>query len=241
MRKKIILLIAIFFINIGCLNASNELSKDYLCSTIWGPFDGRFGLYIEFNSDNTLKLYSFDETLSKSNGEYYIKNDKLISKIYKNYSMFEYLPNEFKKKSITWILKNEENTIWYTKKLVSDNGLEFWDMNSKVKNGTIVTYKNIKMMVIMPEEIKLKNNTNAREKPGINEKKIEFITSDNAKQKVISYIPKDHTVRIYARTLKKERLQDMEDYWYYCELLYSWMANTTNKSRYGWIYGGILK
>ena len=52
----------------------------------------------------------------------------------------------------------------------------------------------------------------------------------------MAYCPKETQIRVLARTLEKERVQQWTNYWYYVEIT----AAEGMMQRYGWMFGEFI-
>jgi len=193
------------------------LNQNKLLNSMWGPEDGRFGLYIKFSGDVFYEL-SFKGEGGSNNimGKYTIDNNKLIlepitgeaDKIFKELTItqtFDYI--------------TDSRSFYHSGCLINDKiKQKFYELNSdpviceKVIDGVALDFKGIKLGKI---------NTNAfiRQGPGKQfNYYIFFLAGLELSDKGSPFLPIGYELIILGKTKNIEEIQGLKGYWLYCDI-----------------------
>ena len=122
---------------------------------------------------------------------------------------------------------------------VSPKGMRkkvFWREKSIVPINSSRIIGGTKALKVDYTEHKIIKNARMRKEPNISSEYYSVKINSN----IIGYIEKGRTVFTLARTANKERIEDMNDYWYYCHTTWDGYSGEDGPF-YCWIYGGLLK
>jgi hypothetical protein len=98
-------------------------------------------------------------------------------------------------------------------------------------------------IIILPKTVFSKTNIKVRENPSTN---ANFYECNSRSEKNFSnpYLPKGRELKLLARTLNKEAINGIEDYWYFAKEDFDWYESciVTNKNTSKvWIFGGYVE
>ncbi|PKA22365.1 hypothetical protein CH381_31295 [Leptospira sp. mixed culture ATI2-C-A1] len=98
-------------------------------------------------------------------------------------------------------------------------------------------------IIILPKKVFSKTNIKVRENPSTNAKFYEC-NSKSEKNFTNPYLPKGRELKLLARTLNKEVINGIEDYWYFAKEDFDWyescIVNNKNTSMV-WVFGGFVE
>jgi len=249
MIKKCIFIFLIF--HIGLLINSNELkiTKERLINRFWSTSEilnesevkiwG--GLHIQFNDNKTFYAYMSkgQDKGTKISGKYEIKSGFL--NLYYNNKIW----------LSKGVIKYDQKDLKYPYYLVFHNDL-FKAMDKILKTGLkMVKWTKIKDLgTIAKEGIKVKlfedeavsigykkavtlDVLNLRSRPSLKSSRIQYETVDGKK---IYSLKKDFEIRVLARSVDKDFVDEWNNYWYYVEI-----NNFPVSVIYAWVYGEFIK
>ncbi len=110
--------------------------------------------------------------------------------------------------------------------------------------GTIIKIKDTESMIIEPRKVVATTNIMIREKPSIKSKSYNCSQGPDDGYREIPYFPKGQELLLYARSMEKERINNIEDYWYFAQQDLDWYASCSVSDKYTsrvWIFGGYIK
>lgn len=237
MKKIILLIIILLYVGINLVPQDLKFTKDLLILSKWVPKDGGIGYWLEFDKYNNYTIsFEGEGGGQEIHGEYLIENNVLILNV-KDITENRIPPNDLKIKRTEWKIYEDNENLFYTIKITSNNNYTFWRQESKINPNEIRHVDNNKIIIVKMQTTEILYNTKVRKGPGKNYDSYNFKTIED--KMIYPYLPKDWNadIIVIGRTENIEKIDNMEDYWYYCEinigLYYEGPSN-------GWIYGGLL-
>jgi hypothetical protein len=211
------------------------LTNKNLSSTIWIPSPGPGGYMalLVFYLDNVFKM-GWVPSGCDTIGKYEIV-DKNKVRLYDFKSNYE--NNKNNKREIVLELKNLKNNFWYNEMLAnSENSITYYPFGAESKLNKKYKLNDIDVIKLKGEYV-AKTNLKIREKPTINSKTIE--NSNYSFQydfpEYIDMFLKGDDFKILGRTIKKDIINNKENYWY---LIKFYEYNTFKN---GWVFGEYIK
>jgi hypothetical protein len=137
----------------------------------------------------------------------------------------------------TCYLEKKNDSIFYSTylKCKSKNNKDMFDTfeypveDSRIKAGETKKVDTIEVVTTGRKSAVTTANVKIRVKPSVSAKEIEFRLYPDFRS---PFVPEKQFITVYARTLKKEKVQNWENYWYYIE------AGTSGKA---WMFGEFIK
>lgn len=227
MSKKLLFIVEIFLLLFFCVIVSfadNEdkvitINKDMFKNVVWGP-EGDFGSSIEFKDGGKYTAGFHGESGDvPTNGSYKIENNILVltPKFGKDQKSL-YFQQE------TWrmICKESNSSLKYTQYLTFENsikGEKYWNHSSIVRD-VVRNINGIDVIMINKNGNVSKPNVFLRKKPSTSAEKImvKFPIDSEEETKHEYFLPIDYKFEVIGRTSIKDKVGDMENYWYYCHL-----------------------
>ncbi|MEI1310396.1 hypothetical protein, partial [Leptospira venezuelensis] len=83
--------------------------------------------------------------------------------------------------------------------------------------GTNIIIKDVESVIIEPRKVLAKTNIMIREKPSIKSKSYSCPQNNGTDYFQVPYFPEGRELVLYARTVKKEKINGIEDYWYFAQ------------------------
>jgi hypothetical protein len=248
MCKKILLVFILFmlFISINIFSIDEKFFLEniyfYLYANDLNPENIRFS--IEFKSNGFFKGYACGESGGVMEGRYrFDSNDDTLVLNYYSYSIYDNLDNvnnpqnKGENQTKIFFLAKTTDSIFYDSYFVDEKGKFFITCDRFRSTGKLKKYNNIEVYTLGRQKVNVLENLNIRALPTINSKKINFSETCVSCGYTTSYIPKDTTIEVYARTTKKDKVQEWNNYWY----LWCIYDDLQQKATYGWVYGEFLE
>ena len=239
MRKRNIAILLIF-ISMFPLSAQDKQSSvaGYWCDR--DSLSNDIGQWIEFRDDMTYTLYSNTPFGTSIKGAYQINGNRVVTypemqTLRTEMESREYIPSDLIAFAQEWILlSNTSDMAGYRRRLVGEGGTVFWDRSSFVEPGRQKSVNGINMVTVEKSSCFIGSNTNLRTGPGLGYEKQEISRSG------VNYpfLPRDSKVILIGRSLRKEAVDGMNDYWFYVDTLCHPIEDSGPE--FGWIYGGLL-
>lgn len=247
MVKKIAIIMLIpLLIFVYNMSANEKLSIERLEKTLWQSLINND--FLKFDN-NTFRLDRFLGTyIVIASGSYKIEANRLILNV-------EYKENDKIPNNLVYEYQQSNDNLLYTVYLKAVENYEemqnrFWAKDSNVPEGSKRFINGIEVIRLKEAVYITLENLNARENPNINSKKFYFRGPELLKE----YLPKGFKVIIIARTIKKEKISEWENYWYFVkpyeggiwrfklEDESEWMDRMKRPDRYYcWVYGQFIE
>jgi len=248
MKKIFLISILLVF---SCFNKTklSELNEKTLIDNNWKIIINPFTEWeVKFSKNKKVNFkFSTYEDQGIFNGKYHINKEKVLQiSTIKGHGSATYinLPKELKCKLIPM-----KNSLFYLEKLFCNNKLEIININKKVQDGMTRTFKNTKV-VIKNTQMKATSNLKLRDMPNLKSKQITYIYGTKNDPVLLtkflkrSYIKKDLTVKVIAKTVSKFKVKKWNNYWYYISidsLTQTGPYHSAYSKTYGWVFGEFLK
>lgn len=216
-------------------NISKYIGKKFLSAVI--PFEA---FYLRFNADNTYILATEGNGggFTINTGKFSLKDDKFHLTAQRCYYLPDGDPSNFSKitgketgiKSICGQDESFGNVI--TAKIVSDekslyfkeylnlNGRMFGVTGTEPKSGEAKSYYGIDVIIVGRKEGITTTSVKTRSNPSGNSTSECYSYDLGEEDEVIQQIEKNEKVTVLARTVSKEKVGNIEDYWYLVEPAY---------------------
>lgn len=176
--------------------------------TVKGPYavkKGQITLTIDDETKKTLNKWLVNEKPDRYN-KYYLKNGVIV---------------------------DDNESVKYSRYLKFDDGTKFWDKSTLItKEGLPKKINSVQVTTMGMKKGITKSNVKLREKADAGSKEKRYC-KDPEMGPCTNYVPKGEAVVIIARTEKKMKVQQWENFWYYVEF-----SGTIGE---GWIFGEFLE
>jgi hypothetical protein len=240
MKKQLFIITVLTFINLlvfSISHAQNSFDKNFIESSTWETNFTWERIEIIFKDNKYSVICNGECGENIINGTYLISGNKLtlIPSIAKTYL------GELYKIKTEWIIEQDNNDLMYIYRLtlltkIKEPGLYiFWKKEPNVPIGSKrLVGKNL-VIKLKFEEKKIQINAKMRKEPNTQS---EFYKT-KIYNKEQNYISKGKTINILGRTEKKEKIENMNDYWYYCHIVWNPFIGEEGPVNC-WIYGSLI-
>ena len=236
------------FVIFSFFGTTNIYSFDLVGKEFWNNESDKYGSYIKFEGRNNFS-YIFAGAQDGgvlARGTYTVNDNEVIL----NWTEILQWASSIVKKGIEkYTIVKAENSLFSEYKLVG-NGKELWGRDGcRPPKGKRIKWNNLTVISFWDGKRVVIENARIREGPGTNYnyRTFEIVGYEVGIEQApgqawwdnvttISSVPSGKTVEIMAHSEKKETIDGIEEYWYYCRFYhgqYSWED--------GWIWGGLLK
>lgn len=232
------------------------ITKEMLVQNEWGAENGGMGKWIEFLEDGTFNTINKEPTeYYKYSGDFRIEDNVLILDI--NYFNDEPIDEtEFKGVTRTRIFTLEDTvlSLYLTHFLEEYKSLyrKYWNQGSTIPKGsTRILEGQIFDPVLIPvsKTLRPSNDADIYTQPNANSGIMAFLGScaPDCEDRLV-YTAKDVVFKVIARTNFREKVNGVEDYWYYVDLESGWGTSLyvdgkdlEHGGQFGWIHGSEIK
>ncbi|WP_108930312.1 hypothetical protein [Leptospira johnsonii] len=216
------------------------LTKDKLTKNQWSNYGMLFsyGYLMTFKADGTYTEEFIGEGCGGGSGKYTLVGNTLHLIAAENSLCPE--DNSFVENVICKLIPESADP-FYSESLKC--GLASYYGSSLKPVGTNILIKDVESVIIEPRKVLAKTNIMIREKPSIKSKSYNCPQSDENANFQVPYFPKGRELVLYARTAKKEKINNIEDYWYFAQQDLDWYTSCAVSNRYTsmvWVFGGYL-
>ncbi|MCT8335919.1 hypothetical protein NUH30_19690, partial [Leptospira sp. 85282-16] len=239
--KIYLFLFFIFFMNFGINSQEVQINKDILEinkklleSKIWLSKNEWWEL--EFKENNFYAKQTFGDGGEYCNGIFNISKNRV-----------QFLPNDCNDRSNNYPIQKMQCTLVddllhfkYSQKLFCNNNEIFWNYNSIIPEGSIRSISGNEAYILRDRYFRTTSNLKIRKFPSVNSKSLQC-TSDEINGDYLqrNYLNKNTRIVAYARTINTDKINELEEYWYYISTTTGW--NSYCEDEYGWVFGGYLK
>ena len=205
-----------------------ELTVALLSGTKWGP-EHQAGKYVTFKSGGVYEGWEdFLQDGVKLSGSYAITGGALN------------LADEKRSPFLSGgALKADAASLRFTRYLIFDGGVKLWDLNSKVAAGKNVTASGVKAVAMGVRSGVVTMNAKLRSGPSHTAPEMtfeRFKESGEMDTEKLAFLPAGTTVVILARTERKMKVQQWENYWFYIEV-----EEPIDHWKSGWVFAEFIK
>jgi hypothetical protein len=189
--------------------------------------------------------FSFGEDLSNFYGTYTIIDDRNVKIEYCLYSAYDLgleQPDELKRerpKTLTTKISliRLDSSPYYDYVLKCDNGVFIASTDRTVKAGLTRYIDATEVLTMGAAAAVAADNATIRRSPSANGEELTFCDGMNAAP--LKYYPKGYKLCVLARTVKKERVKNRSNYWYY--VLLEQAETDFTPSRFAWVFGESIR
>ncbi|TGL90110.1 SH3 domain-containing protein [Leptospira congkakensis] len=153
-----------------------------------------------------------------------------------------------KLKDFKCFTKIDEESIKYQEYLLCDNKLVLYNKSKKVNEGLIKNFKGIQVITQGLKNATVTSNLKMREKPSKDSKSFECFFShlddESISNKEISFIPKNYTITVIAKTKNEDYIGDKKNFWYLIFPIsdsYNGCLLKNSDQKEGWVFGEYIK
>ncbi len=239
-KKNISISILFYFLFITIINPEEVkiLTKDLLIKNEWNSngYLFNYGGVIQFNLKGDYKAYLAAEgggdCSSSSEGSYRIEGGTL----------FLYFKDNCSKnndpKSLKCIINSNSKDPFFHSFL--DCGEAKYYGAFKRKAGEQINFFGTEAIIIDPKIVKSKTNIKVRQAPSTTAKYYDCNIKDSS---TVPYLPKDRKLEIRARTVQKDTINGIENYWYLAREDFDWYESciiTNRTHNMVWVFGEYI-
>ena len=209
---------------------AGRLTSEYLGSAQWGP-EHQKGKYIKFTAGGDFDCTEdFLMDSSRTKGTYALKNDRLTLVREGNGGPF----------LRDGRLVSDPNSLRFSRFIVFAGGEKLWDTTSAVPAGNRVTIEGVPGVTMGMKKAAVTTNAKFRVKPDMKAKELTFGKfkegGEGLEEETLPYLPAGTKIVVLARTVKTQKVQQWNNYWYYIDA-----EGPFDAWKQGWVFAELVK
>ncbi|MCP4178656.1 MAG: hypothetical protein GY756_12905 [bacterium] len=193
-----------------------------------------------FKNNGTFQTTTYGVSGDIVEGTYEVEygmGEELLILTYKSYSLHNDHDQGEEKKETLVLVYDDINNVRYNN-YFKGKKFNIASSNDQVPENRKMDYNGVNIVTITNRIGKTTSNLRMRSEPSINS---DYLMFKQSMEPTLPYIPMGYTVRIIARTEKRMKIQDWNNYWYLIDISSYVQDGPASEDLYWvWVYGEFV-